>query len=555
VTQPAKNFLRDQQRHGRIGAVLACFWGFCAALIGIGQVFCVALLLADALNGDIVPDTPPLMGYVLGALLRAGFLLLSDQAAFAAGAAGRTRLRRDIFTRLLATGPSLLRRYHSAELTNLAIDRIEALDGLFARWMPASMLAIAAPAAVLATSFIISKRAGFIMLAGGIFVPFSQAVAGIGAQRASEKQFLALERLQTRFLDRIRGIATIVLSGAAAREAKTLGHAADELRMRIMLVLRVAFLSSAAIDCAMAAVLIGITITSAAALKPGHSTMPALALLLLVPEFFAPLRAFGLAYQDRMQAVGAAETLATLPEAPPPPKARQIRTIEARGIAVTFEDVRFTWDASRGPALDGVSFFAGAGEFVVLAGKSGAGKSTIIELLLGFIRPESGRIKLNGLDMADIVPSALTELTAWIGQKPTLFAATIAENISFAKPGATRAEIEDAARAAQIMDFAEHLPRGLETRIGEGGHGLSGGQAQRVAIARAFLKNAPLLLMDEPTVHLDPLTESAVLDSIKRLALGRTVIMASHSAAAHGFGGRRIDIADGRVVGGARGAA
>jgi ATP-binding cassette subfamily C protein CydD len=135
-----------------------------------------------------------------------------------------------------------------------------------------------------------------------------------------------------------------------------------------------------------------------------------------------------------------------------------------------------------------------------------------------------------------------------------LFSGTIRDNIRFARPEATDAEIEAAARSASVSEFAAALPEGLDTQVGEGGYGLSGGQAQRVAIARAFLTNAPLLLLDEPTAHLDPATEADVLDSLRRLALGRTVILASHSSAAHGFGGRRLDIRDGRAMP-ARGAA
>jgi ATP-binding cassette subfamily C protein CydD len=225
-----------------------------------------------------------------------------------------------------------------------------------------------------------------------------------------------------------------------------------------------------------------------------------------------------------------------------------IRTVEAHGVSVAFQGVKLTWDASRGPALDGLSFVVPAGEVLVLAGPSGAGKSTVIELLLGFVRPDEGRILLNGADIADIVPQALSQLTAWIGQKPTLFAGTILDNIRFARPGATAAEVQEAARQARVTDFATLLPAGLLTQIGEGGHGLSGGQAQRVAIARAFLKNAPLLLLDEPTSHLDPATEAEVLASLRRLAVGRTVIMAAHSAAAHAFGGRRLDLRNGKAI-------
>ena len=152
------------------------------------------------------------------------------------------------------------------------------------------------------------------------------------------------------------------------------------------------------------------------------------------------------------------------------------------------------------------------------------------------------------MDVIELVPEALSRLTAWIGQRPIIFAGTIKENIRFARPEATDEEIAQAAEAARVTRFLDALPEGLDTRIGEGGYGLSGGQAQRVAIARAYLKNAPLLLLDEPTAHLDPATELEVLDSLRRLAIGRTVVLASHASAAHAFPGRRLDLRAGRIV-------
>jgi ATP-binding cassette subfamily C protein CydD len=281
-----------------------------------------------------------------------------------------------------------------------------------------------------------------------------------------------------------------------------------------------------------------------------ESVGTALSVLLLAVEFFAPLRAFAAAYQDRSQASSAAEALAALP-APPElvGAAPAVRTIQARGVAVAFEDVSLRWDPARPPALDGVSFRLAAGETLVLAGPSGAGKSSVIEILLGFVRPDSGRVTLNGADIAAIVPEALSRLVGWIGQSPVLFAASIEDNIRFARPEASEAELAEAIRAARLQSLLDELPEGARTRIGEGGYGLSGGQAQRLAIARAFLRNAPLLLLDEPTAHLDPAVEAEVLESLRRLAIGRTVILASHAAAAHAFTGRRLDLRDGRVVG------
>ena len=202
----------------------------------------------------------------------------------------------------------------------------------------------------------------------------------------------------------------------------------------------------------------------------------------------------------------------------------------------------------RGAAVEGLNLRVETGEFLVLAGPSGAGKSTVIEILLGFVRPDGGRVTINGVDITDLVPQALNRLTAWIGQRPVLFAGSIRDNILFARPEATEDDLAAAVRAARVNEFADALPDRLDTRVGEGGYGLSGGQAQRVAVARAFLKNAPLLLLDEPTAYLDPATEAEVLDGLRRLTIGRTVVMATHSTAAQALRGQRLDIRDGRVV-------
>ncbi len=552
---PAKAWLRVHLRDGRRAALPVVGLGFGATLAAIGQALCAAGLLGAALaDAGISPAMAG--GFVLFAVLRALLRAMADRVAFGVGAAARRRLRNDAMTRMLEAGPALLRASHSGVLANTVVDRIEALEGLFARWLPAAILAVAAPAAVLVAVLVLDPVAALILALAGLLVPLGMALAGIGAAAASRRQFDALARLQARFLDRVSGIATIVLAGRANDEATAIGRAADELRRRTLRVLRLAFLSSAVLDCAAAAALVLIALRYGGEAVAGTLGAPglALAVLLLVPEFFAPLRAFAAAYHDRAQAVGAAEALAALPPPAAPPPVLPVRNVEARGVAIAFEDVRLTWDASRGPVLDGLSFRVPAGETVVLAGPSGAGKSTVMEILLGFVRPDSGRVTLNGADIATLVPQALSRLTAWIGQRPVLFGGTIRDNIRFARPEASDAEIAEAARFARLDSLAASLPDGLETMLGEGGHGLSGGQAQRVAIARAFLKNAPILLLDEPTAHLDPVTEAEVLDSLRRLTLGRTVVLASHSTAAHAFSGRRIDLRDGRAMP-ARGAA
>jgi ATP-binding cassette subfamily C protein CydD len=552
----SRSWLRREQRAGNRAARPVLTLHVIGSILAIGQAFAAASVLTAAFTASAL-DTRPLAAFAVLAVLRAAVSYLTEKAAFAAGAAARRRLRSDALSRLLHAGPVLLRGRHSGDLATIVVDKIEALDGLFSRYVPAATFAMLGPSVVLLAVLYADPWAALLLLGCGLLVPIGMSMAGIGAAAASRDQFLAMARLQARFLDRIRGIATIVLYGRAEDEARSLSRAAAELRIRTMRVLRVAFLSSVVLDLAAALAMVVLAIHYFGLLRQGGTTevlWPALAVLLLTPEFFAPLRTFSAAYQDRLHATGAAESLIDLPPLPEPVPAREIRTVAAQGVTVAFEDVRLTWDASRAAALNGLSFRASAGETLVLAGPSGAGKSSVIEILLGFIRPDSGRVTINGADITDLVPQALSRLTAWIGQRPVLFSGSIRDNILFARPEASADEVTAAATAARLDPFVAGLPAGLDTPIGEGGYGLSGGQAQRVAIARAYLKNAPLLLLDEPTAHLDPATEQEVLDSLRRLALGRTVILASHSSAAHGFGGRRLDLRDGRAVS-ARGAA
>ncbi|MDE2515994.1 MAG: thiol reductant ABC exporter subunit CydD [Rhodospirillales bacterium] len=507
------------------------------------------------------PPPPPhtalwvlLGGFLLAMLVRAAANYASERFAFAAGATARRHLRSDAMARLLAAGPAVLAGQHSGALAAIVMDRIELLDGYFARYLPARTLALVGPALILLVALALDPFAALVLALAGALVPFGMALAGIGAKRATERQFAALSRLQVRFLDRMRGLSTIILAGRAEAEAAALQTAAGDLRRRTMRVLRVAFLSASILDLAAAAALVVLAIHYAQVLAPagapakGVAPAAALGVLLLVAEFFAPLRSLASVYQDGIHARSAAAELIALPPAPPEPVARTVRNVAAQGISVAFEHVNLTRDAARGAVLSDLSFRIPAGETLVLVGPSGSGKSTVIETLLGFHRPQSGRVTLNGADLSDVVPAALSRLTAWVGQRPKLFAGTIAENIRFARPEASEQEVTAAARAAHVSDFAEALPAGLGTRIGEGGFGLSGGQAQRIAIARAFLRNAPLLLLDEPTAHLDPASEALVLDSLRRLAVGRTVILASHSAAAYEFSGRRLHLAAGRVA-------
>jgi ATP-binding cassette subfamily C protein CydD len=549
MTATTKAWMQAEQKLGLAAARQPIGFGAAQIIFGIAQAAMAARLLAAVLN--LAPRGGAIFIY---AALFAGFAALRAWAAmqaellgFEAGAAARRRLRNSVLGTLLALGPAGLRGKHSAELAATAVDGVEVMDGFHARWVATTALAIIGPALVGAAALVADWRCGLYLCLAGLLVPFAMAIAGIGAGVAAKKQFLAMTRLQTRFLDRIRGISTIVLAGRAADEEKALAAAAGELRMRTMRVLRVAFLSSTALDLAAAAALIAVVFRFSAVLHGHLAFAPtALFVLLLVPEFFAPLRGFSAVYADRMAAEAVAGDFADLPAPPAQVPAAEIRSVAARGLTLAFEDVSFSFDPARGKVIENLSFRVGSGEILLLTGASGAGKSTIFDLILGFITPDSGRVTINGVDLPVLVPAARTRMLGWIGQKPVIFAGSIEENIRFARPEASEEELAEAIKLARLTELVASLPQGIKTPLGEAGFGLSGGQAQRVAIARAFLKDAPLLLLDEPTAHLDPAVERDVLDSIRRLAAGRTVILATHSAVAMEFarnsGAKRLDL-------------
>jgi ATP-binding cassette subfamily C protein CydD len=529
--------------------------GLGVLVCGIGSAALVAQLVATLL-GHGTAGTEDLIAAAALALLAALLGLAQERAQLAVGEAARARLRQAAFARLLAHGPGDPRGV--GEKATLVVDQVEAMDGYFARWLPAMMLALLGPLVVGIAAALADPLSGVILGLAGILVPVAMAATGIGAAQASRRQFAALQRLSGRFLDRMRGLPTLVLFNRQEDEAKALGEAAGELRVRTMRVLRVAFLSNTALELLAAAALVMVALRHAALMAgPGGHPDPAAAIfaILLVPAFFAPLRAFSAAYHESLSAAGAAAALAPLLAPEPGPPGLLLEEMPPR-VVVTFTDVALSYDPARPPALDGLSFRVNAGETLVLSGPSGAGKTSVLRLLMGFARPDSGRIAINGQDATLLRPEELRRLSAYVGQRPHLFRATLRENIALARPDATRDQVEAAARAARVTDFAEALPQGLDTLLGEGGFGLSGGQAQRVALARAFLRDTPLVLLDEPTAHLDPGTEAEVFESLRRLCAGRTAIIASHAAMARAGGlGRVLEIEAGRAAGPARGAA
>jgi ATP-binding cassette subfamily C protein CydD len=272
-------------------------------------------------------------------------------------------------------------------------------------------------------------------------------------------------------------------------------------------------------------------------------------ILLLAPEYYLPLRELGAHYHVRAQALAAAEKIKDLLEGPQPgvpggtlrPEAGGRINIQCRGLHLAYDD-------GRRPALKGVSLDLMAGSHTALVGGSGAGKSSLLLLLLGFLRPDQGEITVNGARQSEIEPAWWQRQVGWIGQAPVIFFGTLRDNLRMGRPEAADQEVAAAARAAGVLNFADRLPQGLDTRVGEQGVGLSRGEAQRVALGRVFLKNAPVLLLDEPCTGLDAETERQVLGAIETLRSGRTVLTVTHRLADIHRADRIVLLEQGQVV-------
>lgn len=549
----ARLWLRRQ--HCRVRAqvlpliVMSCL----NTMSGVAIAAIIAWVVTAAIGGIDFHLMLSIAAIMALAFLRALLTYTQDLVSQKCGARARQSLRQDVMRCISAEGPQLLRNFHSAEIASMVVDHIEAMNGYFARYLPVKASWLLTPALVLCVVAAVKPSAAMILLGSAFIAILTQAIFGIWTGVEARKQFVAMLRLQTRFLDRTRGIATLVLSGAVPHEAQQLQISGDTLRQRTMRVLRTAFLSSTATDLAAVIALVSVVVLNSGQIhkalsQPGsysHDIFAIFFTLICVPEFYSSFRAKGLTYQDVAQAEAAAAELSMLSELKPDPITPDLPPLQK--VSLSFADVSFRWQSDRPRIIDALSFTVEPGEILVADGPSGAGKSTLLELILGFITPEVGKISFNNVDSCDIPFAERARLIAWIGQKPVIFAGTLRDNILFAKPDATTRELAQAVRDAVLDPVIQELPDGLDTLLGEGGYGLSGGQTQRVAIARAFLKNAPIILLDEPTAHLDPKSEQDIVASMTRLALRRTVILASHAKLVRDLGTKTLTLAQRRL--------
>ncbi|MFI1124083.1 thiol reductant ABC exporter subunit CydD [Streptomyces hygroscopicus] len=508
-------------------------------LVGAGLVIAQAMLIAEIVVGAFQRGdgagalTLPLGLLALVALGRAVVSWLTELAAHRASAAVKSELRLRLLERAVRLGPSWLDSQRTGALTTLATRGIDALDDYFARYLPQLGLAVVVPVAVLARIVTADWISALIIVVTLPLIPLFMVLIGWATQSRMDRQWRLLSRLSGHFLDVVAGLPTLKVFGRAKAQAASIRAITADYRRATLKTLRLAFLSSfalellATVSVALVAVDIGMRLV--------HGEMDlftGLMVLVLAPEAYLPLRQVGAQYHAAAEGLAAAdEVFAVLERALPSSAADGSPAPDARGAALTLDGLVVRHPGRTAPSLARTSFEIRPGETVAVVGPSGAGKSTLLNAVLGFAVPDQGRVLIGGRDLASLDPESWRRQIAWVPQRPYLFAGTIAENVRLARPDADDEAVRAALRDADAHRFVSALPDGIETRLGEMGTGLSAGQRQRIALARAFLADRPVLLLDEPTANLDGETEASVVEAVRRLAEGRTVLLVVHRPA------------------------
>jgi ATP-binding cassette subfamily C protein CydD len=496
------------------------------------QAWCLAQAVSRVIfdQHSLNEVMPWLWGLLVVFIARATLTWASERVAHDAAQKVKLSLRNALFGKLQQLGPAWLSEQRTGELINTLSDGIEALEAYYARFLPAISLMAMVPLSILVFVINIDWISGLVMLVTAPLIPLFMILIGKGAERRNQKQWRQLARMSAHFLDTIQGLTNLKLFNASRREAQIIAAISDDYRRTTLSVLRIAFLSSFALEffstvsIAIVAVLIGFRL-----LWGELDFLFGFFVLLLAPEFYLPLRNLGTHYHARMDAIGASEKMIEILQAPLPGNTTEATKPQhfASGVGLSLCGVGFTYPDGR-RALQDLDLTIETGEQVAIVGPSGAGKSTLLNLLLGFQQPGEGSIQINDQPLSSLNTTTWRKQLAWVPQQAHLFRGTLADNIRLANPEADQTAVERAACLAHAHEFILALPKGYETVVGEGGRGLSGGQVQRISLARAFLKNAPLVILDEATAHLDLESEALIQRAIETLAQERTLIMVAH---------------------------
>ena len=530
---------------GRIVASVLVDMLLTICLVAQGSFIALWLNSLYATGGDAVW----LAAFAGAAVLRSLAAWAVEVQAQATAHALKAHLRQRLLTQLVALGPGYALDRQTGDLQTIIVNGVESLETYFSRYVPAIVSALIGCAAVLVVIGLIDWPTAGILLLFLVTQPLLDRLWMRWRMPKLSGVFGAAAAFGAYFLDNLQGLSTLKTFDAAGRRRAELVRRARALRQQAMPKIS---LTMARIAITSFVTLGGVaTVLAMNSWRVVSGSLAPIALLLtlfLAREVFRPLERVEKEFHAAQAAKGAVQPILKLLAAKPiviePAQAAPL----PKTTTIAFEAVTFGYPTGERPALTEVSFAVPQGAMVAVVGPSGAGKSTLFSLMLRFFAPQSGAIRLGGVDIADLSSADLRSRITMVAQDVQLFHGTIAQNLRIAKPDASDAELRAATRAAHIDAFIDSLPQGYASEVGERGSHLSGGQRQRIAIARALLKDAPIVLLDEATSSVDPANERAIQASLEALAENRTMLVIAHRLATVERADLIIVMDDGRIV-------
>jgi thiol reductant ABC exporter CydD subunit len=505
--------------------------GVVTALVVLVQATLLAHVVAHAFRGASLGVVAFDLALLVLAFAARGLLAWGFEVAGARAASDvLSQLRLELVGRRLGKQPAALDGVEAAEIAAAGVQGVDGLQAYFGRYLPQVVLACVVPLAVLGWVGAVDLTSALVMLLTLPLVPLFMWLIGRYTEERTRERWLALRLLSTHFLDVVRGLPTLRLLNRSRVQAEKLGEVSERYRRATMGTLRVSFLSgsvlelAATLGVALVAVTVGVRLVGG-----GLGLQAGLTVLVLAPELYLPLRQLGAQFHASADGLAVAERILALADAPAEVGAGgTLAAPSPAAHAVRLEAVSFAYPARPGLVLDGLDLELVPGETVALVGESGAGKSTVANLLLRLAEPSAGRVTVGGVDLARCDTAGWRRQLAWVPQQPTIFRGTVADNIRLGRAGAPDSAVRDAAMLAGADRFIEALPLGYDTLVGDGGRPLSAGERRRIALARAFACDAQLVILDEPTADLDHTSADVVAEAIERLRQGRTVLLIAH---------------------------
>ena len=530
--------------------------GFLSSALIIFQSWELSLVINDLfLNHAALTQVLPALRVILAiVLVRAVFTFINDTLAGKLAVSVKSELRSLLLHKIDRLGPVWLKRQKTGEIAATCLQGVDALDSYFSQFLPQVVLAAILPLAILVFVWPLDLLTGIVFLVTAPLIPLFMVLIGRMAAGVTARQWTKLNQMGDFLLDSIRGLKTLLLLGRGGQRLQEIHKVSEQYRVTTLNVLKVTFLSAfvlemvATIATAVVAVEVGLRL-----LYAQIGFQEAFFILLVAPEFYLPMRNLSMRFHAGMNGVSAAVSIFKLLDTP------EISThsssskpddihLPAEINRLNVDHVTYAYEGATGAALSDFSFQFERNHLYALVGENGAGKSTLLHLLMQFLQPTSGYIEADGVSIQTWSPDAWRRYISWVGQKPIIFNASLLENVCLFDQSYTRKQAEEALENAMLGNLLQRLPQGLETQMLESGVRFSSGERQRLALARAFLKNSSLVLLDEPTSHLDSTLDNDFILALKQLVKNKTAILIAHNIALSLLADEVLVLEQGRLV-------